>query len=53
MNVRYFYDREVKDSVDKLQGSIEPILTVFVGALMVWIILSVLAPVYDVMSKVG
>ncbi|MBF0357767.1 MAG: type II secretion system F family protein [Magnetococcales bacterium] len=53
MNVRYFYDREVKDSVEKLQGAIEPILTVFVGALMVWIILSVLAPVYEVMSKVG
>jgi type IV pilus assembly protein PilC len=53
LNVRYFYDREVKDSVDKLQGAIEPILTVVVGSLMVWIILSVLAPVYDVMSEVG
>jgi type IV pilus assembly protein PilC len=53
LNVRYFYDREVKDSVDKLQGAIEPILTLFVGALMAWIILSVLAPVYDVMSNMG
>ncbi|MBF0193760.1 MAG: type II secretion system F family protein [Magnetococcales bacterium] len=53
LNVRYFYDREVKDSVEKLQSAIEPILTVVVGSLMVWIILSVLAPVYDVMSEVG
>jgi type IV pilus assembly protein PilC len=53
MNVRYFYDREVKDSVDKLQSAIEPILTLFVGLLMAWIILSVLAPIYDIMNKVG
>ncbi len=53
LNVRYFYDREVKDSVDKLQGAIEPVLTLFVGGLMAWIILSVLAPVYDIMSNMG
>ncbi|HAT49135.1 MAG: type II secretion system F family protein [Nitrospirae bacterium] len=53
MNVRYFYDREVKDSVEKLQGMIEPVLTLFLGGLMAWIILSVLGPIYDIMNKVG
>ncbi|MBF0134089.1 MAG: type II secretion system F family protein [Magnetococcales bacterium] len=53
MNVRYFYDREVKDSVEKLQGMIEPVLTLFLGGLMAWIILSVLGPIYEIMNKVG
>ncbi len=53
LNVRYFYDREVKDSVDKLQGMIEPVLTLVLGGLMAWIILSVLGPIYEIMNKVG
>ena len=53
LNVRYFYDREVKDSVDKLQGLIEPVLTLLLGGLMAWIILSVLGPVYEIMNQVG
>ncbi|MBF0141299.1 MAG: type II secretion system F family protein [Magnetococcales bacterium] len=53
MNVRYFYDREVKDAVEKLQGMIEPVLTLFLGGLMAWIILSVLGPIYEIMNKVG
>lgn len=52
-NVRYFYDREVKDSVEKLQGMIEPVLTLILGGLMAWIILSVLGPIYEIMNKVG
>lgn len=53
LNVRYFYDREVKDAVEKLQGMIEPVLTLFLGGLMAWIILSVLGPIYEIMNKVG
>ncbi|HIJ84343.1 MAG TPA: type II secretion system F family protein, partial [Magnetococcales bacterium] len=53
VNVRYFYDREVKDSVEKLQGMIEPVLTLFLGGLMAWVILSVLGPIYEIMNKVG
>ncbi|MBF0110588.1 MAG: type II secretion system F family protein [Magnetococcales bacterium] len=52
-NVRYFYDREVKDGVERLQGMIEPVLTLVLGGLMAWIILSVLGPIYDIMGRVG
>nr|CRH07080.1 putative Type II secretory pathway protein, component PulF [Candidatus Magnetococcus massalia] len=51
-NVRYFYDREVKESVEKLQGMIEPMLTLIMGLLMAWIIVSVFGPVYEIMNKV-
>ncbi|MBL8420774.1 MAG: type II secretion system F family protein, partial [Dechloromonas sp.] len=51
-NVSYFYNRDVKESVDKAQTLIEPMLTVFMGLLLGWIMLSVIGPVYDVISKI-
>lgn len=51
-NVSYFYNRDVKESVDKAQTLIEPMLTVFMGILLGWIMLSVIGPVYDVISKI-
>jgi len=51
-NVSYFYNRDVKESVEKTQQLIEPMLTVLLGCLLGWIMLSVLGPVYDVISKI-
>lgn len=51
-NVSYFYDRDVKDSIGRLQALIGPILTVVLGLLMGWIMLSVLGPIYDTISKI-
>ena len=51
LNVSYFYNRDVKESVEKAQQLIEPLLTVILGCLLGWIMLSVLGPVYDVISK--
>lgn len=50
-NVSYFYNRDVKESVEKAQAMIEPMLTLFMGALLGWIMLSVIGPIYDVISK--
>ena len=52
MNVSYFYNRDVKESVERVQQLIEPMLTVILGLLLGWIMLSVLGPVYDVISKI-
>jgi type IV pilus assembly protein PilC len=51
-NVGYFYTRDVKESVEKVQQLIEPTLTVVLGIMLGWIMLSVLGPVYDVISKI-
>ena len=51
LNAGYFYTRDVKESVEKGQQLIEPCLTVFLGVLLGWIMLSVLGPVYDIMSS--
>ena len=48
----YFYQREVKDAVEKLQASIQPVLTIFLGAMVAWILSAVILPIYDVIAKV-
>jgi type IV pilus assembly protein PilC len=52
MNVSYFYDRDVKDSIKKVQVMIEPVMTLILGALLGWVMLSVLGPIYDIIGKV-
>ena len=52
LNVSYFYTRDVKESVGRAQTMIEPMLTVFMGILLGWIMLSVIGPIYDVISKI-
>ena len=51
LNVSYFYNREVRESIAKVQAMIEPALTLVLGALLGWVMLSVLGPVYDAISK--
>jgi len=52
LNVSYFYDRDVKDSIKKVQALIEPTMTIILGTLLGWVMLSVLSPIYDIISKV-
>ncbi|HEY6863412.1 MAG TPA: type II secretion system F family protein [Burkholderiales bacterium] len=51
-NVSYFYNREVRESIARVQVMIEPALTIFLGAILGWVMLSVLGPIYDVISKI-
>ncbi|MGQ2980951.1 MAG: type II secretion system F family protein [Polaromonas sp.] len=51
-NVSYFYTREVNDAIEKLQGLIQPVLTLFLGGMIAWIMSSVMLPIYDLISKV-
>lgn len=51
-NVGYFYNRDVRESVEKAQQLVEPMLTVVLGGLLGWIMLSVLGPVYDVITHI-
>lgn len=46
-NISYFYDREVNDAVDAIVGSIQPILTGFMVAIIFWIIAAVFGPLYE------
>nr|VFJ43284.1 MAG: type IV pilus assembly protein PilC [Candidatus Kentron sp. DK]VFJ45740.1 MAG: type IV pilus assembly protein PilC [Candidatus Kentron sp. DK] len=50
-NVSYFYDRDARESIQRLQTLIEPVMTVVLGILLGWIMISVLGPVYDLISN--
>lgn len=51
-NVSYFYDREVREMTDRAQAMMEPAMTVILGLLLGWIMLSVLGPVYDTIGSI-
>lgn len=51
LNVSYFYNREVREAIGRLQAMIEPAMTVLLGAILGWVMLSVLGPVYDSIAK--
>lgn len=51
-NVSYFYARDVSDAIGRLQSLIEPALTVILGAVLGWMMLAVLGPIYDSISKI-
>ena len=41
----------MRESVDRLQAVIEPLLMVVLGAILLGITLSVLGPVYDIITQ--
>jgi type IV pilus assembly protein PilC len=51
MNVTYFYNRDVKESVDKALKLLGPIMTVVLGGMLLFIMFSVLTPIYDIIGK--
>jgi type IV pilus assembly protein PilC len=51
-NVSYFYNRDVKESVERLQEMIGPALAVLIGLLVGWIMFSILGPIYDLIAKI-
>ncbi|EIJ41445.1 type II secretory pathway, component PulF [Beggiatoa alba B18LD] len=50
-NISYFYNREINESIEKIQTLIEPIMTIILGALLGWVMLSVLGPIYDMITQ--
>lgn len=52
MNINYFYTRDVKESIERLQTMIEPGMTVILGGIIAWVMFSVLGPIYDLITKI-
>ncbi len=52
LNISYFYNRDIKESIERLQAMIEPAMTVVLGAIIAWVMFSVLGPIYDLITKV-
>ena len=52
LNISYFYTRDVKESIEKLQAMIEPGMTLILGSIIAWVMFSVLGPIYDLITQV-
>ena len=52
LNVSYFYNRDVKEQMGRLQEMIQPILTIVLGGILIGILLTVFSPMYDVIAKI-
>jgi len=50
-NVGYFYDRDVREAIGRMQAMVEPVLTLVLGAILGWVMLAVLGPVYDSIAR--
>jgi type IV pilus assembly protein PilC len=51
-NVSYFYNRDVRESIERVQTLIEPALTLILGTMLGWVMMSVLGPIYDMLGDV-
>ena len=52
LNVSYFYNRQVRDGIAKMQTLLGPATTVVLGVLIVAILYSIFLPIYDVIAKI-
>lgn len=52
LNVSYFYNREVREGINKMQALIGPATTLVLGGLIVGILYTIFLPLYDVISKI-
>ncbi|WP_374494369.1 type II secretion system F family protein [Zoogloea sp.] len=50
-NVSYFYDRDVREAIERLQASIEPTLTLLLGGLLLAVMGAIMMPVYDIITR--
>ena len=53
LNVSRYYNRGVTESMEQLQAMIGPAITVVLGAILFWVIFSVLGPIYDLITTIG
>lgn len=51
-NVSYFYDRDVREAIERLQAGIEPTLTLILGGLLMAVMSAVMMPVYDIVTRI-
>lgn len=52
LNVSYFYNREVREGISRMQSLLGPATTVILGLLIVAILYSIFLPIYDVIAKI-
>jgi len=51
-NVSYFYDRDINDSIEKMEPILQTGMMAGIGLIVMWLALSVLGPIYDTIATI-
>jgi len=51
-NVSYFFDRDINDSIEKMEPVLQTGMMAAIGLIVMWLALSVLGPIYDTISTI-
>jgi type IV pilus assembly protein PilC len=51
-NVSYFFDRDINDSIEKMEPVLQTSLMATIGLVVMWLALSVLGPIYDTIATI-
>ena len=49
-NIAYFYTRDAREATGRLQSMTEPLMTILLGLVIGWVMVSVLGPIYDLIT---
>ena len=52
-NIGYFYERDVRDAAERVQALVGPASTLVLGAVLLWVIVSVMGPIYDMVAGIS
>jgi type IV pilus assembly protein PilC len=51
-NVSYFFDRDINDSIEKMEPMLQTGMMASIGLIVMWLALSVLGPIYDTIGTI-
>ena len=51
-NVSYFFDRDINDSIEKMEPVMQTTMMASIGLIVMWLALSVLGPIYDTIGTI-
>ena len=51
-NVSYFFDRDINDSIDKMEPIMQTSMMAGIGIIVLWLALSVMGPIYDTIATI-
>ena len=52
-NISYFYERDVRDAAERVQGLVGPASTLVLGILLLWVVVSVMTPIYEMVAGIS
>ena len=52
-NISYFYERDVRDAAERMQALAGPAATLVLGTLLLWVVVSVMGPIYEMVAGIS